>query len=109
MNACPKTMPLPLGAVFDQRQLNGEGPAAYRHELEVPLPEDVLLPDTPWPLGEPGYTATWTEVEDLSDGSTILRVVLATDSNELTEDQRGVMTGELAEAWWRLTGQRFQS
>ena len=39
----------------------------------------------------------------MPDGSTILRVVLATDSDELADDERGVMTGELAEAWWRLT------
>ena len=36
------------------------------------------------------------------DRSVMLRVVLATSSAELTDDERGVMTGELAEAWWRL-------
>lgn len=102
MNASPKNMPIPLEAVFDQRQLNGEGPGAYRHELGVSLPDDLLLPDNPWSLREPGDTATWTEVEEMPDGSTTLRVVLPTSGDALTDDEQGLMNGELAEAWWNL-------
>ena len=102
MNTPPLRMPPPSEAAVDQRQLNGEGPGAYRHELAVTLPSGRGLPHIPWTLGEPGDTATWTEIEEMPDGSTVLRVVLATSASELAEDERGVMTGELAEAWWRL-------
>jgi hypothetical protein len=103
MNASPKNMPLPLEAVVDQRQLNGESAWAYRHELGVSMRAETFLPDPPWPVGEPGDTATWTELEEMPDGSTILRVVLVTSASRLTDVERGIMTGELAEAWWWIT------
>ena len=93
---------MPGRLAVDQRQLNGDGPGAYRHELSVSLPKGQVLAGPLWPLGEPGDTVTWAKAEDRIDGSTMLRVVLATDSDGVTNDERGVMTGELAEAWWRI-------
>ncbi len=95
-------MPIPFHGVIDRWMLNGEGAGAWRHELGVTLPGGQVLADAPWPLGEPGDTATWAELEEQPDGSMFLRVVLHSSATELTEDERGVMSGELAEAWWRI-------
>ena len=64
-----RALPITIHVVIGQRMLCGEGPGAWRHELGVTLPEGQVFPETPCPLGEPGVTATWAEVEELPIGS----------------------------------------
>jgi hypothetical protein len=47
------------------------------------------------------YCATWVEIEDAGDGRVMMTVNAISPSQSLEGDDRGVMMGEAAEAWFR--------
>jgi hypothetical protein len=97
-------MPMARHALVDQTALNAPGTVgAFRHSLSVSLPHLEASRLTLEPIGEPDDRDTWTEIEAEGDGTLVLRVVLLTGDPVLSQDESGVMSGELAEAWMRAT------
>ncbi len=48
--------------------------------------------------------ATWVEIEDAGDGRVMMTVNAISPSQTLDDDDRGVVMGEAAEAWFRAVG-----
>jgi hypothetical protein len=90
--------------VIDQTLLNGLGPFAYLHRLEVEMPVDWQDHEsfnrlTQWIEG-----CTWVEFENI-DGISSVSVCAHDYGETLSKDLAATMQGELVEIWVRLTQQ----
>lgn len=94
-------MPTPAHHVIDQRDLNGPGRWAWRHELSVRLPGEPADRDTQLDPDEP--RATWTETTPDPDrpAGWLLTVVLNSPDPRLTDIEQAAISGEIAEEYWR--------
>ena len=93
-----KGMPTPLHTVRDERTVS----RGWHHSLWFPLPDGADLDAARGHLDD--YCATWVEIEDAGDGRVMMTVNAISPSQTLEDDDRGVMMGEAAEAWFRAVG-----
>jgi hypothetical protein len=90
-----KGMPQPLHTVRDERSIS----RGWRHTLWFAMPVGADLDAARGRLDD--YCATWVEIEDADPDRPMMTVNAISPSQVLQDDDRGIMMGEAAEAWFR--------